>query len=47
MLDIEQIHHKCPLEQEISNMLDIEQIHDTCPLEQTGGKQYVRYRTNT
>jgi len=32
MLDIEQIHHKCPLEQEVINMLDIEQIHGKCPL---------------
>jgi len=32
MLEIEQIHGKCQLEQEVSNMLDKEQIHDNCPL---------------
>jgi len=32
MLYIEQIHDKCLLEQEVSNMLDIEQIHAKRPL---------------
>jgi len=32
MLEIEQIHDNCPLEQDVSNMLYIEQIYDNCPL---------------
>ena len=32
MLDIEQIHDKCPLEQAVNIMLYIEQIHGKCPL---------------
>jgi len=32
MLDIEQIHGKCPLEKAVNNMLDIEQIHGKRPL---------------
>ena len=32
MLDIEQIHDKCPLEQAVNKMLDIEQIHVKRPL---------------
>ena len=48
MLDIEQIHDKCPLEQAENNMLEIIQIHAKRPLEQeVNNMLYIeQYMTN-